>query len=233
MTRPMTCPTITTRMPKWNSGLPIRSSRLSYSCDERVVQPNLSYRYRHHRPTTRIAIVTYGTIDQNSARRSSSPPAVPAQGESGPGRQGERVQPDRLGRRPLHGQRRASRRSSRSAGAASRTRLHRGRVGGPASAARPAAGRSACGAASRPYPASSSTVAANSSTTARWSGNSRRGRHPGRPVDVGELQQRHAPIPGVAGRVVGQEQGAPAAPVERLDILAAASIGAGRAEPHA
>ena len=42
MTRPITWPTITTRMPKWNSGLPIRNSLLSYSCDERVVQPNLS-----------------------------------------------------------------------------------------------------------------------------------------------------------------------------------------------
>ena len=33
---------ITTRMPKWNSGEPIRSSRDSYSWDERVVQPNWS-----------------------------------------------------------------------------------------------------------------------------------------------------------------------------------------------
>ena len=29
-------------MPKWNSGLPSRSSRFSYSWDDRVVQPNLS-----------------------------------------------------------------------------------------------------------------------------------------------------------------------------------------------
>ena len=38
----MTWPNTTTRMPKWNIGLAIRSSRDSYSCDERVVQPNLS-----------------------------------------------------------------------------------------------------------------------------------------------------------------------------------------------
>src|SRR6476659_9506638 len=67
MTSPMMCPKITTRMPKWKSGLPIRSSRLSYSWDDRVVQPNLSYRYRHQVPTTRIAIVTYGTMSQKIA----------------------------------------------------------------------------------------------------------------------------------------------------------------------
>jgi hypothetical protein len=44
ITRPMMWPKITTRMPKWNLGLAIRRSRDSYSCDERVVQPNLSYR---------------------------------------------------------------------------------------------------------------------------------------------------------------------------------------------
>ena len=54
----MTWPTMTTRMPKWNIGLPIRNNRDSYSCDERVVQPNLSYRYRHQVPTTTIASVT-------------------------------------------------------------------------------------------------------------------------------------------------------------------------------
>ena len=37
-------------MPKWNSGLPQRSTLASYSWDERVVQPNLSYRYRQIDP---------------------------------------------------------------------------------------------------------------------------------------------------------------------------------------
>jgi hypothetical protein len=36
----------------------MRSSRDSYSWDDRVVQPNLSYRYRHIVPATRIATVT-------------------------------------------------------------------------------------------------------------------------------------------------------------------------------
>ena len=42
ITRPMMCPPITNNSPKWNSGLPQRSRRDSYSCEDRVVQPNLS-----------------------------------------------------------------------------------------------------------------------------------------------------------------------------------------------
>ena len=42
-TSPITWPPMTPSNPKWNSGLPQRSRRFSYSCDERVVQPNLSY----------------------------------------------------------------------------------------------------------------------------------------------------------------------------------------------
>ena len=52
---PMTWPIRTNRMPKWNSGLPMRSSRDSYSCDDRVGQPNLSYLYRQKCPTMNTA----------------------------------------------------------------------------------------------------------------------------------------------------------------------------------
>ena len=44
ITSPPRWPAMTKIRPKWNSGEPIRSSRDSYSCDERVVQPNWSYR---------------------------------------------------------------------------------------------------------------------------------------------------------------------------------------------
>ena len=54
----MKWPMTTTRMPKWNSGLPIRSSRDSYISDDLVVQPNLSYRYRQARPSTNTATIT-------------------------------------------------------------------------------------------------------------------------------------------------------------------------------
>src|SRR5690606_23689822 len=38
--------------------------RRSYSCDDRVVQPNLSYRYRQMWPRTKMAMDRYGTTTQ-------------------------------------------------------------------------------------------------------------------------------------------------------------------------
>ncbi len=40
--RPPTWPASASRMPMWNRGLPRRSSLVSYICEDRVVQPNLS-----------------------------------------------------------------------------------------------------------------------------------------------------------------------------------------------
>ena len=54
-------------MPKWNSGLPMRNSRLSYSCEDRVVQPNLSYRYRQRWPTAKTVRQTYGRTTHRSS----------------------------------------------------------------------------------------------------------------------------------------------------------------------
>jgi hypothetical protein len=44
ISRPPMCPSATSRIPKWNSGLPSRSCRFSWSWRPRVVQPNLSSR---------------------------------------------------------------------------------------------------------------------------------------------------------------------------------------------
>ena len=66
---PTKCPASTPSSPKWNIGLAQRSSRLSYHWLDRVVQPNLSYRYRQMWPTTKDVRHMYGnTMKKNVCR---------------------------------------------------------------------------------------------------------------------------------------------------------------------
>src|SRR4051812_5952307 len=85
------------RSPTWNSGLAQRSSRRSYIWLERVVQPNLSYRYRHMWPPTKVARHRYGITIHNSTSR----PLI--RGSPAPShvlRRSERLQADLLLGRP-------------------------------------------------------------------------------------------------------------------------------------